>query len=96
MLLQITITLLQIAPKWYDKLQQLYYNLRQWIITNYSSFVKLLQIAAAFGVITNYDNTFLQITAGITNYDVITNYVVTQESLKWFLRKPVDNCIVNS
>ena len=51
-------------------------------MTNYSSFIKLLQIAAAFGVITNYDNTFLQITAGITNYDVITNYVVTQELVK--------------
>ena len=39
--------------------------------------MKLLQITAAFGVITNYGNTLLQITAGITIYDVITNYVVT-------------------
>ena len=38
--------------------------------------MKLLQISAAFGVITNYSNTSLQVTAGITNYDVITNYVV--------------------
>ena len=34
-------------------------------------------MTAAFGVITNYSNTLLQITAVITNYDVITNYVVT-------------------
>ena len=80
--------LLQITIVCYYKLPWLYYKLRQNDMTNYSSFIKLLQIAAAFGVITNYDNTFLQITAGITNYDVITNYVVTQELVKWFLRKP--------
>ena len=32
---------------------------------------------AAFGVITDYDNTLLQNMAVITNYDVITNYAVT-------------------
>ena len=40
-------------------------------------YYKSLQITAVFGVITNYDNTLLKITAGITNYEVITNYVVT-------------------
>ena len=40
----------------------------------------LLQITAAFGVITNYGNTLLQITAGITIYDVITNYILTPHS----------------
>ena len=44
--------------------------------------MKLLQIRAAFGVITNYGNTLLQITAGITIYDVITNYVVTFDAKK--------------
>ena len=62
MLLQITTALFQI---------------RQCVITNYGSFIKLLQITATFGVITNYGNTLLQIIAGITIYDVITNYVVT-------------------
>ena len=39
--------------------------------------MKLLQITAAFGVIANYGNTLLQITACITNCDVITNYAAT-------------------
>ena len=69
--------LLQIMAKCNYKLWQLYYKLRQWLITNYSSVIIVLQIAAAFGVITNHDNTLLQIKAGITNYDIITNYVVT-------------------
>ena len=60
------------------KLRQLYYKLRQCVVTNYGSFIKLLQITAAFGVITNYSDTFLQIKAGITNYDVIRNYIVTE------------------
>ena len=77
MLLQITVALLQIIAKCYYKLRQLYCKLRQCVITNYGSFIKLLQITAAFGVITNYGNILLQITAGITNYDVITNYVVS-------------------
>ena len=58
------------------KLKQLYYKLRQGVITNYGSFIKLLQITAAFGVITNYGNILLHITAGIKNYN-ITNHVVT-------------------
>ena len=70
-------SLLQIATVRYYKLWQLYYKLRQNAITNYGSFIKLLQITAAFRVITNYGNTLLQITAGITIYGVITNYVVT-------------------
>ena len=37
----------------------------------------LLQIIEIFGVITNYVKKLLQITAGITNCGVITNYVVT-------------------
>ena len=76
-LLQITVALLQITAKCYYKLRQLYYKLRQCVITNYDSFIKLLQITAAFRVITNYGNTLLQITADITIYGVITNYVVT-------------------
>ena len=76
MLLQVTAALLQITTMCYYK---------------YGSFIKLLQITAAFGVITNYGNNVLQIrasitnygnnvlqiTTGITNYDVLTNYVVT-------------------
>ena len=77
-LLQITVPLLKITAKCYYKLRQLYYKLRQCVITNYGSFIKLLQITATFGVITNYGNTLLQIMAGITIYDVITNYVVNQ------------------
>ena len=64
-LLQITVPLLKITAKCYYKLRQFYYKLRQCVITNYGSFIKLLQITA------------LQIMAGITIYDVITNYVVT-------------------
>ena len=63
-LLQITVPLLKITAKCYYKLRQFYYKLRQCVITNYGSFIKLLQIT-------------LQIMAGITIYDVITNYVVT-------------------
>ena len=65
------------TAKCYYKLQQLYYKLRQCVITHYGSFIKLLQITVAFRVITNYGNTLLQITAGITIYRVITNYGVT-------------------
>ena len=53
-LLHITVTLLQITAKYYHKLRQLYYKLRQYVITNYGSFIKLLQITAAFDVIINY------------------------------------------
>ena len=63
------------------KLRQLYYKLRQCVVTNYGSFIKLLQITAAFGAIANYGNTLLQITAGSTIYDVITNYVVTERTV---------------
>ena len=70
-------SLLKITAKCYYKLRQLYYKLGQCVITNYDSFIKLLQITAAFRVITNYGNTLLQITAGITIYGVIINYVVT-------------------
>ena len=38
--------------KCYYKLRQLYSKLRQYVITNYGSFIKLLQITAAFGAIT--------------------------------------------
>ena len=88
-LLQITAALLKITTVCYYKLRELYYKLRQQVITNYGSFMKLLQIAAAFGVITNYNNTSLQITAGITNYDVITNYVVTTCDLILPLKKTI-------
>ena len=37
----------------------------------------LLHITAVFSVITNYGKFLLQIAAGITHYDLITNYVVT-------------------
>ena len=43
------------------KLRQLYYKLRQCVVTNYGSFIKLLQITAAFGIITNYSNALLQV-----------------------------------
>ena len=38
---------------------------------------QLYQIITNYGSFWCYYNTLLQITAGITNYDVITNYVVT-------------------
>ena len=76
--------LLQITTVRYYKLGQLYYKLWQCVIANYGNFIKLLQIMAAFGVITNYGNTLLQITAGITIYDVITNLVVTMGNLYIF------------
>ena len=63
--------------KQYYKLRQLYYKLRQCVITNYGSFFKLLQITVAFGVITKLRHHIITNYAGITNYDVITNYVVT-------------------
>ena len=82
--------LLQITVVSYYKLRQIYYKLRQSVILNYGSFitnydnvlldgsfVKLLQITAAFGVITSYGNILLQITACVTQYGVITHYVVT-------------------
>ena len=69
--------LLQITTVSYYRLWQLYCKLRQNVITNYGSFIKLLQITATFVVIKNYDNTLLQIMASITNCDVITNYVIT-------------------
>ena len=86
-LLQITVVSYYKLQQIYYKLQQNFItnydsfitNYRSFItnydnvITNYCSFIKLLQITAAFGVITNYGNTLLQITAGITIYDVITN-----------------------
>ena len=75
------VALLQITAKYLYNLRHLYYKLRQYVITNYYSFIKLLQITAAFGVIINYGNTLLQITADITNYDVITNYVLLEGSL---------------
>ena len=71
MLLQIKAALLQIKAKCYHKLRQLYYKLRQCV----------LQITAASGIITNSGNTLLQITVGITNYDIITNYVVTLQTV---------------
>ena len=37
----------------------------------------LLQITVPFGVVTNYVEKLLQITAGITNHGVIRNYVIT-------------------
>ena len=89
MSLQITVALLKITAKRYYKLRQLYYKLRQCVITDYSSFIKFLQITAAFGIITNYGNTLLQITAGIAIYDVITNYVVTAtEAIFSFFVRP--------
>ena len=45
--------------KCYYKLRQLYYKLRQCVITNNGSFIKLLQITAAFRVITNYDRYYI-------------------------------------
>ena len=69
--------MLQITAKFYYKLQQFYYKLRQCAITSYGSFIKSFKITAVFGVNTNYGNTLLQIAAGITNYDVVTNCVVT-------------------
>ena len=62
MLLQITAALLQITTICYYKLWQFYQ-----IITNYSS----------FWCYYNYGNTLLQITAGITIYDIITNHIIT-------------------
>ena len=61
------------------KLLQDYYKLRQNFFTNYGSFITnddsgLLQVTAAL-ILKN--SKLLQITAGITNYDVITKYVVT-------------------
>ena len=43
------------------KLRQFIYKLRQCVVTNYGSFIKLLQITAAFGIITNYSNALLQV-----------------------------------
>ena len=43
------------------KLRQLYYKLRQCVVTNYGSFIKLSQITAAFGVITNYSDNFYKL-----------------------------------
>ena len=57
MLLQITVALLHITAKCYYKLWQLYYKLQQRVITNYPSFIKILQITAAFGVIKYYGKT---------------------------------------
>ena len=72
-LLEIMAGLLQITTVGYCKLQQLYYKLRQKIITNYGSsyFCKirnyyklcqvLLQITAAFSVITNYSKFYYKL-----------------------------------
>ena len=61
-----------------------YYKLRQNVITNYGNFITnygnvLLQITAALSNYYKLRQLFglLQITAGITFYGVITNYVVT-------------------
>ena len=45
-------------------------------ITIYGSSNILLQTTAPFGVITNYVEKLLQITAGITNCGVITIYII--------------------
>ena len=62
----------------YYKLRQIYFKLKENIITNYDS--TLLQITIAFcrlrqnvstnygSFITNYDNVLLQITAALSNY----------------------------
>ena len=43
------------------------------------------ELRQLYQIITNYGNTLLQITACITNYDVITNYAVTlKNSVKEF------------
>ena len=88
--MQITVALLQITAKCYYKLRQLYSKWRQCFITNYGSFIKLLKVTAAFDVIINYGNTLLQITAGITIYDVVTNYVVTAISSSCFFATGLD------
>ena len=52
--------------------------LLQITVIGYHKLRQLCQIiTGAFYVITKYGNTLLQITAGIANHDVITNYVVT-------------------
>ena len=75
--------------KYYYKLRQKFITNYGTFITNYGK--KLLQITAAlifvkFKIITNYVKFYyilrqllvlLQITAGITNCDVIANYLVT-------------------
>ena len=48
------VALLQITTVCYYKLRQLYCKLRQCFISNYDNFIKLLQITAAFGVITTH------------------------------------------
>ena len=53
------------------------FNAKKISLIFYGSFIKSLHITAASGVITNYGNTLLEITASITIYDIITNYVVT-------------------
>ena len=90
-LLQIAAALLQITTVRYYKLWQLYYKLRQNMITNYGSFITnydnvLLQITAA---LLNYCKlqqllVLLQITAGITIYDFITNYIITNFYMFFF------------
>ena len=91
-LLEIMAGLLQITTVGYCKLQQLYYKLRQKIITNYSS-----SYFAKFKIITNYVKFYyklqqllvlLQITAGIKNHNVITNYIVTLGKINIKGKKP--------
>ena len=80
---------------------KIYYKLRQKVITNYGSsyFWKiqnyyklsqiLLHITAAFSVITNCGKFNYKLQAGITNYDAITNYVVTTPNSCFWSRNSV-------
>ena len=86
-LLQITVALLQITAKCYYKLRQLYYKLQQCVITNYDSFIKLLQIMAAFGVITNYDNTYYKLRRNSDQFQSVK--FVCSQYLLGHLRKQV-------
>ena len=75
---------------------KIYFKLRQKIITNYGNFCfwriqKLLQTTSSF--ITNSSSfkchyelreILLEVAAGIANYDVITNYVVTMSTILSF------------
>ena len=89
-MLQVTVKQYYKLRQLYYKLRQCVITNYGSFITNYGKM--LLQITAAllqittmcyyklrqlYQIITNYCNTSLQITAGITNYDVTTNYGVT-------------------
>ena len=86
-LLQNTVASLQITAKCYYKLRQLYYKLQQCVITNYDSFIKLLQIMAAFGVITNYDNTYHKLRRNSDQFQSVK--FVCSQYLLGHLRKQV-------